>query len=98
MVNIELHEFKTLLMEAAALGAAMAVKAKEPKSDIMHKREAVAYLMQHGYRASKLDELHEAGLVRFDRLSKAKNSPVVVSRCELIAAVSAVKKLSLKIN
>lgn len=98
MVNIELQEFKTLLMEAAALGAAMAVKAREPKSDILHRRDAEAYLMQHGYRASKLDELHDAGLVRYDRLSKAKNSPVVVSRCELIAAVSALKKITLTIN
>ena len=98
MVNIELNEFKTLLIEVAALGAAMAIKADEPKSDIMHRREAEAYLMRCGYRASKLDELHEAGLVKYDRLSKAKNSPVVVSRCELIAAVSALKKLSLTIN
>lgn len=95
MVNIELNEFKNLLMEAAALGAAMAIRDSKPRSDIMRRREAEAYLLRNGFKAGKLDELNRAGLVRFDRLSDAKNSPVVVSRCELIAAVSSLKKISL---
>ncbi len=96
MVNIELYEFKQLLMEAAQLGAAMAVKAKEPKSDIMRRKEAEAYIIEQGFRTGKLDELIATGMVHFYPMSKAKNSPRICSRSELIAAVSALKKTSLK--
>ena len=92
MLNIELYELKDMLMEAAMMGAAAAMRDREPKSDIMRQREAEEYLIAQGYGRKKLGELVENGLVKFHRLSEAKNSPSVCSRIELMAAVSAVKK------
>ena len=83
MVNIELYELKNLLMEAAAMGAAMVQK----PNDVMR-----------GYAKSKLGEMVAHGLVRFHRLSEAKNSPSVCSRVELMAAVSALKKHTINFN
>lgn len=92
MLNIELYELKDMLMEAAMMGAAAAMRDREPKSDIVRQKEAEAYLIAQGYGRKKLSELVEHGLVKFHRLSEAKNSPSVCSRIELMAAVSALKK------
>lgn len=94
MVNIELYELKNLLMEAAAMGAAMVQK----PNDVMRQREAEAYMVAQGYAKNKLGELVAHGLVRFHRLSDAKNSPSVCSRVELMAAVSALKKKTINFN
>ena len=94
MVNIELYELKNLLMEAAAMGAAMVQK----PNDVMRQREAEAYMVAQGYAKSKLGELVAHGLVRFHRLSEAKNSPSVCSRVELMAAVSAFNKRTINFN
>lgn len=92
MLNIELYELKDMLMEAAMMGAAAAMRDREPKSDIMRQKEAEAYLIAQGYAKSKLGEMVAHGLVKFHRLSEAKNSPCVCSRIESMAAVSALKK------
>ena len=98
MVNIELYELKNMLMEAAMMGAAIAEKERNPKSDTMRLREAQAYMIAQGYGTHKLDELIAHGLVKFHRLSAAKNSPSVCSRVELMAAVSALKKKTITFN
>lgn len=98
MVNIELYELKNLLMEAAMMGAAMAARERNPKSDTMRLREAQAYMIAQGYAKSKLGELVVHGLVRFHRLSEAKNSPSVCSRVELMAAISALNKRTINFN
>lgn len=92
MLNIELYELKDMLMEAAMMGAAAAMRDREPKSDIMRQKEAEAYLVAQGFQRNKLGELVYHGMVKFHRLSEAKNSPAVCSRIELMAAVSALKK------
>ena len=71
------------------MGAAMVQK----PNDVMRQREAEAYMVAQGYAKSKLGEL-----VRFHRLSDAKNSPSVCSRVELMAAVSALKKKTINFN
>ena len=98
MVNIELYELKNMLMEAAMMGAAMAARERNPKSDTMRLREAQAYMIAQGYGTHKLAELVASGLVKFNRLSAAKNSPSVCSRVELMAAVSALKKQTITFN
>ena len=98
MVNIELYELKNMLMEAAAMGAAMAARERSPKSDTMRLKDAQAYLVAQGYGKGKLSELISHGLVKFHRLSGAKNSPSVCSRVELMAAVSALNKKTITFN
>ena len=98
MVNIELYELKNLLMEAAMMGAAMAARERSPKSDVMRLKDAEAYMVAQGYGKGKLKELVAHGLVKFRRMSAAKNSPSVCSRVELIAAVSALKKQTITFN
>lgn len=98
MLNIELYELKDMLMEAAMMGAAAAMRDREPKSDIVRQKEAEAYLIAQGYAKSKLGEMVAHGLVKFHRLSEAKNSPCVCSRVELMAAVSALKKHTITFN
>ena len=94
MVNIELYELKNMLMEAAAMGAAMVQK----PNDVMRQKEAEAYMVAHGYAKSKLGEMVAHGLVKFHRLSEAKNSPSVCSRVELMAAISALNKRTINFN
>lgn len=98
MLNIELYELKSMLMEAAMIGAALAVKDREPKTDIMRHKEAEAYIVSQGFGKNKLAELTAHGLVHFRRLSEAKNSPSVCSRVELMAAISALNKRTINFN
>ena len=98
MVNIEIYELKNMLMEAAMMGAAIAERERSPKSDTMRLKDAEAYMVANGYGKGKLSELIAHGLVRFHKLSEAKNSPSVCSRVELMAAVSALGKKTITFN
>ena len=92
MVNMELYEFRSLLIEAATMGAAIAERYRKPRADVIRKREAEDYMVSQGFTRGKLDELEDCGMVKFHRLSGAKNSPRVCSRVELMAAVWALNK------
>jgi hypothetical protein len=79
--NIEVYQFKNMLMDMAQLGAAMALKTASPQSDEMSQREAwetfgrqrIALWDKLGYISAK------------QRYGSSANAKINYSRSELMA-------------
>lgn len=90
-IKIELFELKNLLIEAATLGAEAAEKRRSPTSDRMKQREVHRWLKTLGHKPAILDKMVKEELVKPLRNGESKNSPLVYSRMEIEAALTAYK-------
>lgn len=84
---------KNLLIEAAMLGAEAAEKRRSPTSDRMKQREVHSWLKTLGHKPAILDKMVKEELVKPHRNGESKNSPLVYSRMEIEAALTAYKSL-----
>ena len=84
---------KSLLIEAAMLGAEAAEKRRSPTSDRMKQREVHRWLKTLGHKPAILDKMVKEELVKPHRNGESKNSPLVYSRMEIEAALTAYKSL-----
>lgn len=96
MITLELYELNTMLTAAAQMGAERALDAVGCKKDIMRYSEAERYLKARGLKACTLRKMKEEGLVVFSK-GKAKNSPLVCKKSDLVAALAAMQVKSLTV-
>lgn len=80
-----------IVQQAAEAGVANYMKLVLPTSDALKKREAYRWFKSMGLRQSLLDELIESGKITQTRRGTGKNSPLMVSRSEIINALTAIK-------
>lgn len=80
-----------IVQQAAEAGVANYMKLVQPTSDALKKREAYRWFKSMGLRQSLLDELIESGKITQTRMGTGKNSPLMVSRSEIINALTAIK-------
>lgn len=90
-IKMELFELKNLLIEAATLGAEAAEKRRAPASDRMKQREVHRWLKTLGHKPAILDKMVKEELVKPHRNGESKNSPLMYSRMEIEAALTAYK-------
>lgn len=86
---IDLFQLSQLIQRAAEAGVANYIKHTQPSSDRLKMREAYRWFKSMGVRPCVLDELVEAGVVTQERVGKAKNSPLCVSKSDILAALAA---------
>ena len=86
---IDLFQLSQLIQRAAEAGVANYIKHTQPSSDRLKMREAYRWLKNMGVRPCVLNELVESGVVTQERVGKAKNSPLCVSKSDILAALAA---------
>lgn len=94
---IDLFTLTQIVRHAAEAGVADYIRKTQPCADMMKKREAYRWLKTVGVRPCVLDELISDGMVIPTRRGKAKNSPLMVSRSEVMVALTA-KKIGTLLN
>jgi hypothetical protein len=82
----DLFAIKELMIECAELGAAMALKTLQPKSDELTKRQVF-----EKFGRAWLEDMERRDLIKGKRKGPAKNSPVYYSKAELMALRNAEK-------
>lgn len=80
-----------IVQQAAEAGVANYLKHTQPSSDALKKREAYRWLKTMGLKPCVLDEMIESGKITQTRRGAGKNSPLMVSRSEIINAITAMK-------
>lgn len=85
----DLFTLAQVFQRGAEVGVANYIKHTQPSSDRLKMREAYRWLATMGVRPCVLNEFISSGIVTQERLGKAKNSPVCVSRGEILAALAA---------
>ena len=82
-MTLELYQLKTLLHEAAKLGAAEYAKSQRPKSDEISRNQAIKEF------GAWFTENVDRGLIKGKRKGVHRNSPIMFSRAEIMAVRSA---------
>ena len=95
---IDLFTLSQLVQRAAEAGVASYLKHTQPSSDRLKMREAYRWLKTMGFRACVLNELVESGAVPQTRVGEAKNSPLCVSKSDILAALAAKEMSNLLIK
>jgi len=85
----DLFTLTQVFQRGAEVGVANYIRHTQPSSDRLKMREAYRWLATMGVRPCVLNELIANGVITQERLGKAKNSPVCVSRSEIMAALAA---------
>lgn len=88
---IDLFTLTQMVQSAAEMGVANYIKRTQPSADTLKKREAYRWLKSIGVKPSVLDAMISEGLIEAKRMGKGKNSPVVVSKSDVMAALTAKK-------
>ena len=88
---IDLFTLAQVVQSAAEMGVANYIKKTQPNSDTLKMREAYRWFKAMGMKPCVLDGFVKEGLVRTTRKGKGKNSPIVVSKSEIMAALTAKK-------
>ncbi len=86
---IDLFTLSQLVQRAAEAGVASYLKHTQPSSDRLKMREAYRWLQSMGVRPCVLNEMVESGAVPQTRVGKAKNSPLCVSKSDILSALAA---------
>jgi hypothetical protein len=82
----DIFTIKELMISCAELGAAMALKTLQPKSDDLTKRQVF-----EKFGRAWLQDMERKGLIKGKRKGPAKNSPIYYSKAELMALKNAEK-------
>ena len=85
----DLFTLSQVFQTAAQAGVASYLKLTQPSSDRLKMREAYRWLATMGHKPCVLNEFIEKGVVTQQRVGKAKNSPLCVSKSEIMAALAA---------
>lgn len=94
---IDLFTLTQLVQHAGEAAVANYVKHTQPSSDRLKMREAYRWLASLGVKPCELDALIAKGIVTQIRNGSGKNSPLMVSKSEIMAAFVA-KKIGILIN
>ena len=85
-MNMDLFQIKSLMIECAELGATMALKTLQPKSDELTKNQAY-----DKFGEGWVDNCIKHEFIKGKRKGPAKNSPIYFSKAELMAVRNAQK-------
>lgn len=88
---IDLFTLSQVVKSAAEVGVANYLKKTQPASDKLKMREAYRWFRIMGLKPCYLDELITEGLVTQQRVGTSKNSPLLVSKSEILAVLTAKK-------
>lgn len=94
---IDLFTLTQVVQSAAEAGVANYIKRTQPSSDRLKMREAYRWFKAMGVKPCVLDGFIKDGLVKTTRMGKGKNSPLVVSKSEIMAVLTA-KKIGTLLN
>lgn len=86
---IDLFSLTQVVQQAAEAGVANYIKHTMPASDKLKVREAQRWLATLGYKPCYLSELIASGAIVPKRNGKGKNSPLIVSKSDIMAAITA---------
>lgn len=86
---IDLFTLTQVVQSAAEMGVANYIKRTQPNSDTLKMREAYRWLKTIGVRPCVLDGFIKDGLVKTRRTGGSKNSPIVVSKSDITAVLTA---------
>lgn len=97
-ITLDIFDLKSMLIDAAQLGAQQAERERNMTYDMMTERMAYKFMQDRGLRPVMLERFVEDGLVKPKRKGPAKNSPKMYSMLEIQAAIAARKALLSLIN
>lgn len=86
---IDLFSLRLLVQQAAEAGVANYIKHTMPASDKLKVREAQRWLATLGYKPCYLSDLIASGAIVPKRNGKGKNSPLIVSKSDIMTAITA---------
>lgn len=94
---IDLFTLTQLVQHAGEAAVANYIKHTQPASDKLKMREAYRWVATLGIKPCELDEMISKGIVGQTRNGNGKNSPVIVSKTEIMQAIVA-KKIGILID
>lgn len=94
---IDLFTLAQLVQHAGEAAVANYIKHTQPASDKLKMREAYRWVATMGIKPCDLDEMISRGLVHQERNGSGKNSPLIVSKTEIMQVLVA-KKIGILIN